>query len=121
VARFEEKWLDFATELTMSETANAATANPGAAKRPALGTRAVIPHEHSTLDARHAIELDGDDAIVSESWHDDDGSEQQRYEVRLPFSQLVHLALNTTLKERQSIDARADWRGVDDPEQPGVN
>lgn len=83
-----------------------------------LQTRATLPggvHEgkpYDGLDARHTAELDGDEAIVSESWHEADGSVRQRFAVRLPFSQLVHLVLNTTAEERAEIDARADWRGV---------
>ncbi len=77
-----------------------------------IAVRAVIEHPHSILDARHSITLDGEDAVVSESWHESDGSEKKRYETRLPFPQLVHLALNTTPGERDAIDARADWRGV---------
>lgn len=79
---------------------------------PSIGTRAVIEHPHSILDARHTISLDGETAIVAESWHNDDGSEKKRYETRLPFAQLVHVVLNTTAEERAAIDARVDWRGV---------
>lgn len=80
----------------------------------ALSTRAVIVHPHSTLDARHTITQDGDDVVVSESWH---GTEETRYEVRMPLAMLVHVALNTTAEERAEIDARGDWRGVDEKEE----
>lgn len=77
-----------------------------------IGTRAVIKHPHSNLDARHTIEQIGEDVEVSESWHDDNGAVIKRYAVRMPLTQLVHVALNTTAEERAQIDARADWRGV---------
>ena len=77
-----------------------------------IGTRAVIKHPHSNLDARHTIEQIGDEVEVSESWHDDNGDVIQRYAVRMLLSLLVHVALNTTADERAEIDARADWRGV---------
>jgi hypothetical protein len=63
--------------------------------------------------ATHEIRRDGDSAIVAEQWTDAAANRVvKRYEVRLGFSQLVHLALNTTAKERSAIDGRADWRGV---------
>lgn len=66
-----------------------------------------------TITATHEIRLDGDDAVVAEQWTDAAGAVVKRYEVRLRFAQLVHLALNTTAEERTEIDARGDWRGVD--------
>lgn len=75
-------------------------------------TTATIAGGGGDTEAVHEIRQEGDDVIAAEFWTDASG-EVQRYEVRLPFSQFVHLALNTTAEERAEIDARADWRGVD--------
>lgn len=83
-----------------------------------LATRAFIPgvlHEgvsYPPLDARHLIDQHGDDVEVAEEWYEGDAV-VQRYAVRLTLPSLVHLVLNTTQEERESIGERADWRGVD--------
>lgn len=70
--------------------------------------------DDKTMRAVHEIRQIGEEVIAAEAWESSTGAEVKRYAVRLPMSTLVHLALNTTAAERAEIDARADWRGVDD-------
>lgn len=93
---------------------------PGAIQALKDATASLVTHaeiaggDNRTLTATHEIRQAGDNVIVVEQWTCGTSTER-RYEVGpLPLSRVVHLVLNTTEKERLAIDARADWRGVDD-------
>lgn len=74
---------------------------------------AYADHRRRGLDARRSIVLRGEDVIVSESWHEADGSEVSCREVRLPFATLVHLAFSGGGDVESKADARDRAAGVD--------